>query len=57
MIQKLEAAFLEVARNAEIQAEMKKQGFVPVAQGHKESKAYIEKMTVTFKELVADLKK
>lgn len=57
VIQTLEAAFLEVARNPEIQAEMKKQGFVPVAMGHKESKAYIEKMTAIFKELAADLKK
>jgi len=57
VIQKLEAAFLEIARNPEIQAEMKKQGFVPVAMGQKESKAYIEKTTEIFKELVADLKK
>jgi tripartite-type tricarboxylate transporter receptor subunit TctC len=57
VIQKLEAAFLEIARNPEIQAEMKKQGFVPVAMGHKESKAYIEKTAEIFKELVADLKK
>jgi len=57
IIKKLEAAFLEVARNPEIQAEMKKQGFVPVAMGHAESKAYIEKMTAIFKELAADLKK
>jgi tripartite-type tricarboxylate transporter receptor subunit TctC len=57
VIQKLEAAFLEIARNPEIQAEMKKQGFVPVAMGHKESKAYIEKTTEIFKELVADLKR
>jgi tripartite-type tricarboxylate transporter receptor subunit TctC len=57
VIQKLEAAFLEVARNAEIQAEMKKKGFVPLAMGHKESKAYIEKTTEIFTQLVADLKK
>jgi tripartite-type tricarboxylate transporter receptor subunit TctC len=57
VIQKLEAAFLEIARNPEIQLEMKKQGFVPVAMGHKESKAYIEKTTEIFKELVADLRK
>ena len=57
IIQKLEAAFLEIARNPEIQAEMKKQGFVPVAMGQKESKAYIAKTTEIFKELVADLKK
>ena len=57
VIQKLEEAFLEIARNPDIQAEMKKQGFIPVAMGHKESKAYIEKTTEIFKELVAGLKK
>lgn len=57
VIQKLEAAFLQIAKNPEIQAEMTKQGFVPVALGHAESKAYIEKMTAIFKELAADLKK
>jgi tripartite-type tricarboxylate transporter receptor subunit TctC len=57
VIQRLEAAFLEIARNPEIQAEMKKQGFVPVAMGHKESRTYIEKTSEVFKELVADLKK
>jgi hypothetical protein len=36
---------------------MTKQGFVPVALGHKESQAYIEKMTGIFRELAADLKK
>lgn len=56
VIQKLEAAFLEIARNPEIQAEMKKQGFVPAAMGHKDSKAYIEKTTAIFKDLVVDLK-
>jgi len=57
VIQKLEGAFLQVARNPEIQAEMKKKGFIPVAMGHKESKAYIEKTTESFSQLVADLKK
>jgi len=57
VIQKLEEAFLEIARNPDIQAEMKKQGFIPVVMGHKESKAYIEKTTEIFKELVAGLKK
>jgi len=57
VIQKLDAAFLAIARNPEIVAEMKKQGFVPLALGHAESKAYIEKMTVVYKELAAALKK
>jgi tripartite-type tricarboxylate transporter receptor subunit TctC len=57
LIQKLDAAFLAIARNPEIVAEMKKQGFVPLALGHAESKAYIERMTVVYKELAAGLKK
>jgi tripartite-type tricarboxylate transporter receptor subunit TctC len=57
IIKKLEAAFLEIAKNPEIQADMRKQGFVPVAIGHAESKAYIAKMTAIYKELAAGLKK
>ncbi|MEW5934359.1 MAG: tripartite tricarboxylate transporter substrate binding protein [Bacillota bacterium] len=57
VIKKLEAAFLEIARNPEIQAEMKKQGFVPLTMGHQESKAHIEKMTEVYKALAAEIKK
>jgi tripartite-type tricarboxylate transporter receptor subunit TctC len=57
IVKKLEAAFLEIARNPEIVAEMKKQGFVPLAMGHEESKAHIAKMTGIYKELAAGLKK
>ncbi|TRZ84193.1 tripartite tricarboxylate transporter substrate binding protein, partial [bacterium] len=57
VISKLEAAFLEIARNPAIQAEMTKQGFVPAAMGHKESLAHKEKMTAMYKEMAADLKK
>ncbi len=57
VVRKLEAAFLGIARNPEIQAEMKKQGFVPLAMGHRETKAYIEKMTAIYRELVAGLKR
>jgi tripartite-type tricarboxylate transporter receptor subunit TctC len=56
VIEKLEAAFLEIARNPDIQAQMKKEGFVPIAMGHEESKAYIEKMTGIYKEITAGLK-
>ncbi len=41
----------------EVQAEMKKQGFVPLAVGYDESKAYITKMTAIYKELAAQIKK
>jgi len=57
VMKKLEAAFLEICHNPDIQAEMKKQGFVPLAMGIEESKAYIEKMTGIYKELAAGLKK
>jgi tripartite-type tricarboxylate transporter receptor subunit TctC len=57
MVKRLEAAFLEIAKNPEIQAEMKSQGFVPLALDHAESKAHIEKMTAIYKELVAGLKR
>ncbi len=57
IIRKLEAAYLEVAKSPEIQAEMKRQGFIPVAMGHDDSKAYLAKMTAIYKELTAGLKK
>jgi tripartite-type tricarboxylate transporter receptor subunit TctC len=57
IMRKLEAVYLEVAKNPEIQAEMTKQGFIPIAVGIDESKAYIAKMTAIYKELAAGLKK
>lgn len=57
VIKKLESAFLQVANMPEIQTEMKNQGFVPVAIGHAESKAYLEKMTAIYTELATSLKK
>ncbi|HYL80121.1 MAG TPA: tripartite tricarboxylate transporter substrate binding protein [Candidatus Acidoferrum sp.] len=57
IIKKLEAAFLDIMKRPEIQAEMKTQGFVPVAMGAEESKAHLEKMTATYKEASAALRK
>lgn len=57
IIRKLEAAFIKVAKMPEVEAEMKKQGFIPLAMGHDETKAYLEKMIVIYKELAAGLKK
>ena len=57
ILRKLEAGFLEVARNPTVQNEMRQQGFLPVAMGHDESVAYIAKMTAIYKELAAGLKK
>ena len=57
IIKKLATAFVEIANNSEIQTDMRKQGFVPLAMGHEESKAQLEKMTAIYKELAAGLKK
>jgi tripartite-type tricarboxylate transporter receptor subunit TctC len=57
IIQKLESAFIKVANMPQIQEEMKKQGFIPMAMGQEESVAYLKKMTAIYKELAAGLKK
>lgn len=56
-IKKLESALIQVANMPEIQAEMKRQGFIPMAMGHEECKAYLKKMTGIYKELTASIKK
>ncbi|QIA26767.1 tripartite tricarboxylate transporter substrate binding protein [Thermaerobacter sp. PB12/4term] len=55
VIAELEKAFLTIARDPAIRAQMEEQGFVPLAMGHAESKAYIEHVTATYKALVQDL--
>jgi tripartite-type tricarboxylate transporter receptor subunit TctC len=57
IIKKLEAAFLKIAASAKTQAEIKKQGLIPVAMGHDESVAHITRMTSIYKELVVGLPK
>ncbi len=57
VITKLESAFLEIANNPDIQKQLKKEGFVPLAMGHKESKAHIAKMTAIYKEITKEIKK
>jgi tripartite-type tricarboxylate transporter receptor subunit TctC len=57
IIKKLETAFVETAKNPDVVAEMKKQGFVPIAMGHQECETYLAKMTAIYKELAAGLKK
>ena len=56
IIAKLEAAFLEIAKNPEIQAEQKKQGFVPLAMGAAETKAYLDKLTANYKGMLQQVK-
>ena len=57
IVKKLEAAFLQIAQDPAIQEQMKKEGFVPLALGSQASKAYIEKMTAIYKDIVKDIKK
>ncbi len=57
ILKKLGAAFVETAQHPDVVAEMKKQGFVPIAMGPAESKAYLDKMTAIYKELAVGLKK
>jgi len=56
VIAKLEAAFLEIANNPEIQAEMRKQGFVPLAMGAADTKAYLDKLTANYKAMFEEIK-
>jgi tripartite-type tricarboxylate transporter receptor subunit TctC len=51
IVRKLEAAFMSVAKTPEFQAAMKKQGFAQVVMGRDETKAYIDQLIVTYKQL------
>jgi tripartite-type tricarboxylate transporter receptor subunit TctC len=55
VIKKLEKAFLEISANPEIQAEMIKQGFIPVSMGAAESKAYLDKLTAHYRGLFKEI--
>ncbi len=57
IIKTLEAAFLKIAKDPAIQEQMKKEGFVPLAMDHAESKAHIAKMTAVYKDVIKDIKK
>jgi tripartite-type tricarboxylate transporter receptor subunit TctC len=57
IIKTLEAAFLKIAKDPAIQAQMRKEGFVPLAMGQAESKAHIAKMTAVYKDIVKEIKK
>jgi len=53
----LETAFLEIANKDDIKKQMVEQGFVPRAMGIDASKAYIEKKTKEYLDILADVKK
>jgi tripartite-type tricarboxylate transporter receptor subunit TctC len=57
VIKTLEAAFMDIARRPEFQEEQRKGGFIPLAMGHEEVKAYMKKMTALYTELAKGLKK
>ena len=57
VIKTLEAAFLKIAQDPAIQEQMKKEGFVPLALGSKESEAYIKKMTAIYADIAKEIKK
>jgi tripartite-type tricarboxylate transporter receptor subunit TctC len=48
---------MDIARRPEFQEEQRKGGYVPLAMGHEEVKAYIKQMTVLYTDLAKGLKK
>jgi len=56
VINRLETAFLDFAKNPDTQAEQRRQGFLPLAMSAKESKEYIEKLIPVYKELLKEIK-
>ena len=57
ILAELERAFLAIAEDPAIRAQMEEQGFVPLAMGHQESKAYIRQVTATYRSLLDDLRR
>ncbi|MDD5761260.1 MAG: tripartite tricarboxylate transporter substrate binding protein [bacterium] len=56
VIKTLEAAFMDIAQRPEFMEEQRKGGYVPLAMGHEEAKAYMKKMTALYTELAKGLK-
>lgn len=56
VVSKLEKAFLDISKMPDVIDAHKKEGFVTLAMGSKESKAYIEKLIPRYKDIVASLK-
>jgi tripartite-type tricarboxylate transporter receptor subunit TctC len=57
IVDKLGAAFVQIAKTPEVQAEMKKQGFIPLAMGPEETKGFIEKLIPHYRDVLAGIKK
>ncbi len=57
VITALEKAFMEIAKDPEIQKQMRFEGFIPMAMGHEESVAYVKRLTAEYAEMVKEIKK
>jgi tripartite-type tricarboxylate transporter receptor subunit TctC len=57
IIKVLQDAFLKIAENPKVQEQMRKDGFVPLAMGAKETEAYIQEMTREWAPVVKEFKK
>jgi tripartite-type tricarboxylate transporter receptor subunit TctC len=57
IVKKLEWALLQIAKDPAIQEQMKKEGFVPLAMGHQETRAHIERMAAIYRDVIKDIKK
>jgi tripartite-type tricarboxylate transporter receptor subunit TctC len=57
IIKVLQDAFLKIAENPKVQEQMRKDGFVPLAMGAKETAAYIKEMTGEWAPVVKEFKK
>ncbi|KJS10254.1 MAG: bug family protein [Peptococcaceae bacterium BRH_c8a] len=57
IIETLEKAFLEIANDQDIQAQMLKEGFMPLAMGSEESKQYINEMKKEYSVILEKVKK
>ena len=57
VVQVLEKAFLAIANNPAVKAQMEKDGFVPISLGAAESKAYIAEKVKVWAPVVEEFKK
>ena len=57
IIKVLESAFLKIANDPKVKAQMKRDGFVPLAMGAAESKAYIAQKVKEWAPVVKEFKK
>lgn len=55
VVERLEAAFLAFANDPAVQAQMRKEGYLPLAMGREESKAHIAALSEVYGQLLAEL--